>query len=108
MPDPFPDTVVTLREIDLTLQQGYVSFYAKVYGNLPVCGDFTVTQSAQLRVVVDDTTHKVVPFFSQGPPDVDISSNFLCKAAASALLGVFTSITWGTAIVFIGAAVGNR
>jgi hypothetical protein len=107
MPDPFPDTVVTLRELDLALQQGYVSFYAKVDGNLPICGDFTVSQSAQLRVVVDDTTHKVAPVFSQGPPDVEISSSFICKAAASALVGIFTSITWGTAIVFIGAAVGE-
>jgi hypothetical protein len=107
MPDPFPDTVATLRELDLTLQQGYVNFYAKVDGNLPICGDFTVTQSGQLRVVVDDTTYKVAPVFSQGPPDVDISTNILCKAAAATLLGIFTSATWGTAIVFIGAAVGE-
>jgi hypothetical protein len=107
MPDPFPDTVATLRELDLTLQQGYVNFFAKVDGNLPICGDFTVTQSGQLRVLVDDTTYKVMPEFSQGPPNVDISTNILCKAAAATLLGIFTSATWGTAIVFIGAAVGE-
>ncbi len=107
MPDPFPDAVAMLQELDLTLEQGYVNFYAKVGGNLPVCGDFTVTQSGQLRVVVDTTTFKVAPLFSQGPPDVDISTNIVCKAVASALLAMFTSATWGTATIFIGAAIGE-
>jgi|SRR5579872_4056895 len=107
MPDPFPDAVGTLRELDLTLGQGCVNFYAKVDGNLPICGDFTVTQSGQLRVVVDSTSFKVAPLFSQGPPNVDISSSIECKAAAATLLGMLTTATWGTAIAFIGAAVGE-
>ncbi len=107
MPDPFPDAVAMLTELDITLNQGYIGFFAQADGNLPICGSFSVKQSGQVRLPVDSTNYRVVPQFSQAPTDVDISSNILCKGAAATLLGMFTSATWGTALVFIGAAVGE-
>ena len=107
LPDPFSDVISTLRELDIDLQDGYVSFYARVDGNLPVCGGFTVTQTGRVQIIVDGTTSKVAPMIQTDPTQVDISVNPLCKVAASILVDLFEGVTWGTAIIFIGAAVAE-
>ncbi len=107
MPDPFSDVVSTLRELDIDLQDGYVSFLAKADGNLPVCGGFSVTQTAQVKLTVDSTQNRVFPSIHNDPTQVDISVNPFCKVAASILVDLFTGVTWGTATVFIGAAIAE-
>jgi hypothetical protein len=107
MPDPFGDVVSTLRALDIDLQNGYVGVYARADGNLPVCGDFTVTQTGRISLSVDGAQNRLFPAIENDPTNVDISVDPLCKVALSILIDLFTGVAWGTAFAFIGTVIAE-
>jgi len=99
LPDPFGDMVTYLTRLELDLAPGANNISVAAEGNLPVCGNYTVTQTGTITLPVN-ANGTIVPGFNLNQPNVNFTTDFGCKVALAALSAFFVGPVWGTLIGF--------
>lgn len=106
LPDPLAGLDVFLRRFSIALADGHLALTVGAGGELPICGDWNVTQTGGFALRVDSGTLGLSAHWLDRP-DVNINPDPVCQAALSAILAFFIGVPWATLLGFGGITLAS-